>query len=402
MIDFPPIIAERIRHGKIDICQIQFINLELVREHAGEQWKSLRNKVFEIGEFFIGKRIDHRDVVLRCKDGFIIVYFDSSPPPPIERAEDVSLQLNEFFIGEAAFQSLEVSCRHLKLDQTEIAAFLASQGADLSDARETVISVPVAEPDFLSNAEAIFEPVWDSTREAVTTNMALAHGKCPRTGIRLRGRQLCVGEYERRNLANYDNFVLGKTIRELERLHSARKRAAFSIPIHLQTMLQRDARLEYFDQLHNVPEPMRQMLFFYVEGLTPGTPISQVEDIFGSLRPFASGTMAKLEFGVADLSAINNCKPQLVGWELPGNRIGFELSAIQHKRICDLVRAANAKKLKTFLTGVSSLEALRECASIGVTFLTGKSIGRAQTFACPPYPLSWNDLELTAPHIVEG
>ncbi|MBI1235475.1 MAG: EAL domain-containing protein [Alphaproteobacteria bacterium] len=402
MIEFPPAITERIRQGKIDVCQIQFINLEMVREHAGDRWISLRNKVFNIGEFFISKRMDDRDVVLRCKDGFIVVFYDSSPPPPVERAEDVSLQLNEFFIGEAAFQHLKISCRHLKLDQSEITAFLASQGASLSGLTgnsEKTLSSPAA-PGFLSNAEVIFEPVWDSTREAVTTNMALARGVCPETGIRLTGRQLCIGEHERRNMADYDLFVLRATISELGKLFSDHRRAAFSIPIHLQTMLQRDARMEYFSQLREASETMRKLLFFYVEGIAPGTPVSQAEDVFGSLRPLVSGAMAKLGFGVTELSMLDYCKPQLVGWELPGNSAGNELPAIQHSRICGLVRAANARKLKTFLTGVSSMEALRECASIGITFLAGKAIGPSQTFACPPYPMSWPELEEQAPHVL--
>jgi EAL domain-containing protein (putative c-di-GMP-specific phosphodiesterase class I) len=403
MIEFPPAITERIRQGKIDVCQIQFINLELVREQAGDRWTSLRNKVFNIGEFFISKRMDDRDVVLRCKDGFIVVFYDSSPPPPVERAEDVSLQLNEFFIGEAAFRHLGINCRHLKLDQTEITAFLASQGASLPDPpgrSEKAASGPSAAPGFLSKAEVIFEPVWDAGKEAVTTNMALARGVCRETGIRLTGRQLCIGEHERQHLAEYDLFVLQATIRELKTLFSGHRRAAFSIPIHLQTMLQRDARLEYFNQLREMSRPMKQLLYFYVEGIAPGTPVSQVEDVFGSLRPLVAGVMAKLGFGVTDLSGLDNCKPQLVGWELPGNRAGNELPAIQHSRICSLVRAANARKLKTFLTGISSMEALREGASIGVDFLAGKAIGPSQTFACPPYPLSWPELEQQAPHVL--
>ncbi len=403
MIEFPPAITERIRHGKIDVCQIQFINLELVKEHAGERWEPLRNKVFNIGEFFISKRTDDRDVVLRCKDGFIIVFYDSSPPPPVERAEDMSLQLNEFFIGEAAFKSLRISCRHLKLDQSEMATFLASQGASLpevSGAGGKAASDPATGHDFLSKAQAVFEPVWDSTREAVTTNMALAHGKCPVTGVWLSGRQLCVGEHERRNVAEYDLFVLRATISELRRLFSDHRRAAFSFPVHLQTMLQREARLELFNLLREVPEPMRQLLFFYVEGIKPGTPISQVEDVFGSLRPLVPGAMAKLGFGVSELSVLDNCKPQLAGWELPGNREDDDLTAIQHDRIGNLVRAAKARKLKTFLTGVSSIQALRECTSIGVTYLAGKAVGQLQTFASPPYPLSWSELEQQAPLVL--
>jgi len=403
MIEFPPAITERIRQGKIDVCQIQFINLELVREHAGDRWIALRNKVFNIGEFFISKRMDDRDVILRCKDGFIVVFYDSTPPPPVERAEDVSLQLNEFFIGEAAFRHLRISCRHLKLDQSEITAFLASQGASLPDLpAKSGKSLPggAGIPGFLSNAEVIFEPVWDAGREAVTTNMVLAQGVCPDTGIHLKGRQLCIGEHERQHLADYDLFVLRATIHELRNLVSAHRRAAFSIPIHLQTMLQRDARMAYFNQLRELSAAMRQFLYFYVEGITPGTPVSQVEDVFGSLRPLVAGAMAKLGFGVTDLSVLDNCKPQLVGWELPGNRVDDVLTAAQYNRICSLVRVANAKRLKTFLSGVASLKTLNECTSIGVTFITGKAIGGSQTFSTPPYPLPWPELEQQAPHVL--
>lgn len=403
MIDFPPDVAARMKQGAIELCQIQFINIDLVRKQSGAQWNALKSKIFDIGAFFIEKRVHGKDIVLRCKDGFIVIFADAKPPPPAERAQSLSIEMNEFFIGEDAFRALSVRCNHMKLEPLELAAFLAGQGAEITDTAAAPPPVPSrpkpVEIDPLSNIEVIFEPVWDRKREVVTTNMALARGVHPQTGYALRGRGLCQGDNRRRLNARYDCSVLDGTIAELEAMRAAKRPAAFSVPIHLQTISRREARMEYFERLQNLPEHERRLLFFYIDGIEAGTPMSQIEDAFGTLRHFGGGTMAVLEFGNADLNPFRDVDLRLVGWACPDNR--EELSATQLDGVKRLARLAGERRIQTFMTQVSAPRVFQQCLEAEIGFLTGSVIGGSLTKASPPHALSRQDIQTDTDEIYE-
>jgi hypothetical protein len=418
MIDFPPHIAERMRHGEIEICQIQFINIELVRRQSGERWGALKAKVFDIGAFFIEKRLHKDDIILRCKDGFIVIFADALPPPPALRAEALSLEMNEFFVGEEAFRALSIKCNHLKFQPGELAVFLAGQNATLDEsvrmprAASDDSGEPAAPPigskkpdlvesDPLSDAEIVFEPVWDPRLETATTNMVLARGPHPQTGHKLRGRQLCFGDNRRRHNARYDCLVLNRTIKEIQSMREARQPAAFSVPIHIQTICRRESRMEYFNLIRALSEPLRRYLFFYIDGILAGTPISQIEDAFRSLRPFGAGAMAMLEFGHTDLSPFNNVEMRLVGWPCPAHEPVSGLSPVQIKDIRHFTGIAKQKKRRTFMAQVSSPRALDQCVEAGIDFIAGTIIGASQTYASPPYALRRSEMANVTDDIFE-
>ncbi|WP_420434532.1 hypothetical protein [Hyphobacterium sp.] len=394
MIDFPPDIAARMKQGAIELCQIQFINIELVRKQSGAQWHTLKKKIFDIGAFFIEKRVNGQDVVLRCADGFIVIFADANPPPPVERAQSLSIEMNQFFIGEDAFRALSVRCNHMKLEPRELAAFLAGQGAEIEDKPDARPPVPAKphpiELDPLANAEVIFEPVWDRRREVVTTNMALARGVHPHTGNALRGRDLCHGDNRRQSNARYDCRVLDGTIAELEAMRAAKRPSAFSVPIHLQTICRRETRMEYFERLQNLPEPDRRLLFFYIDGIETGTPISQIEDAFGTLRQLGGGVMAVLGFGNADLTPFRDVDLRLVGWACPNGRA--DLSPSQFEGVKRLARLAEERRIQTFMTQVSTPRMFEQCLEAEIAFLTGSVIGGSLTGASSPHVLSQQDI----------
>lgn len=122
--------------------QFSWVNLDLVRDEAGEDWSRLQAKVYAVATHFIEKRLGPRDVVMRVRDGFMIVFGTLEGEAAERRSAQISLELNAFFVGERAFRHISVRAKATTVSAEQMMSMISDAQASKKDE-----PVPGPEPD---------------------------------------------------------------------------------------------------------------------------------------------------------------------------------------------------------------------------------------------------------------
>jgi len=129
--------------ASVDIGHFQWINLDMVRAEAAEQWDSLRDKIYGAAAHFIEKRLGPNDVMVRCQGGFILIFADYAGADAVAHTEAISQELNCFFLGDRILQRLEISSKSQTVSMAELADMVASGAAEDSQAAAGARRKPV-------------------------------------------------------------------------------------------------------------------------------------------------------------------------------------------------------------------------------------------------------------------
>lgn len=123
-------VIERIKtvlagRSDLDIGNFQWVNLDMVKDEAGEQWIAVRSKIYNAASLFLEKRIDDKDVLIRCRGGFILFFSDLVGDAAEARTKELTDALNHFFLGDRVLRNLEIKAETQTLSKNEIAEFVA-------------------------------------------------------------------------------------------------------------------------------------------------------------------------------------------------------------------------------------------------------------------------------------
>ncbi|MCH8488784.1 MAG: hypothetical protein LAT81_02490 [Oceanicaulis sp.] len=61
----------------LETTQIEFINLGPLRDRYGARWPKVRERIFDVRQAFIERRVGRGDLVMRAATGFMVL-----PGPP--------------------------------------------------------------------------------------------------------------------------------------------------------------------------------------------------------------------------------------------------------------------------------------------------------------------------------
>jgi len=74
----------------IDIGNFQWVNLEMVKDEVGDQWETVRTKIYNAAHAFLEKRISDQDVLIRCRGGFVLFFAELKGEDAAERTQALS------------------------------------------------------------------------------------------------------------------------------------------------------------------------------------------------------------------------------------------------------------------------------------------------------------------------
>lgn len=122
-------VIERIKtvlagRSDIDIGNFQWVNLDMVKDEAGEQWIAVRSKIYNAASLFLEKRIGKQDVLIRCRGGFILFFADLVGEQAAKKTKELTDSLNHFFLGDRVLRNLEIKAETQSLSKSEIAEFV--------------------------------------------------------------------------------------------------------------------------------------------------------------------------------------------------------------------------------------------------------------------------------------
>lgn len=374
-----------------EIGQFQFINLDTVKEEARDQWPKLKNKIFDVGRFFIEKRVAQGDVIIRCQDGFLVVFASLGAGEAREKCDCITREMNAFFIGEKELAALEVRAASRSMDEAQFQTLMRSENE-----AETLARRPLAVPDEAAPASApprrrqrnpfgdwksgpgwnrvVFRPLWDARAEAITGAYCLPARWCGERGLLAEGYRALHDGDDAEQAALVDDAVLEHGLHCFARAAAAGQPFLLTLPIHFPAFEKRERRIALAKRLGQVPAELRRYLFFSLERISPGAPTSHVYEAVHVLRPFGAGVF------------LGSNSPEFA-WEQYGDcavrRFSLDLHALgpaSPRRLEGLRHfflAARRARAEAQLLGVHKAADLQEGLAMGGRFFSGDLIGLA-------------------------
>lgn len=388
-----------------EIGQFQFINLETVKEEARDQWPRLKNKIFDVSRFFIEKRVAHDDVIIRCQDGFLVVFANLDAEAAHEKCDRITREMNAFFVGEQELAALEVRAASRSMDETQFQTLIRSENE-----AETLTHRPLPVPEEAAPASApprrrrnpfgdwksgpgwnriVFRALWDARAEAITGAYCLPARWCEERGLLAEGYRALHDGDDAEQAAKVDDAVLEHGLKRFAETATAGQPFLLTLPIHFPAFEKRERRIALTKRLSQVPAELRRYLFFSLERIPAGAPTSHVYEAVHVLRPFGSGVF------------LGSNSPEFA-WEQYGDcaarRFSLDLHALgpaSPRRLEGLRHfflTAKRARAETQLLGVNSAIDLQEGLAMGGRFFSGDLIAPASEN--PPSPRSVTASEL--------
>lgn len=482
--------------------EFQFLNLEMVKAESGDRWIAVRKKVYGVAAHFVEKRVRADDVVVRCRGGFILIFANLSAEDSRTRLEEISHELNLFFLGDQILKNLEITSHARRVDAAEFANFIqmsaaaepegaaacdrrqvpadaAVSGKDanwqLDDARSPTgaalspeASSPVpekfarwvdggaaphsadsglteearrnahksarwqdtkTEPSGVAqhqNSEMprrgpagqakwqggvettsqmdepglpaavfveskpywddiVFKPAWDSKLNAISSSICLA--RRIKDGAVYYGRDALMGNGSPELHSALDRAVAIAAQRGYQRVYAQGESCNICIPVHYDTIQSVTDRISYFSILQVVPQHLRCHFFLRVDYIPPGAPISQMQELFRSMKCFGSNLLALLPYSQTDLSRFEGCGIDIFGSALPAGRRTGEISDDEIASLGRRAKAAGKLTAATFLTQVDDFAGLAAGVSAGVRVFVGDAVGPETALPVAPRAL---------------
>jgi len=430
----------------VEMGQFQFINLDEIRQRAGDEWPEIRAKTYEVSSHFIEKRLDDDDVMIRCQGGFLIIFSQMGGVEAEAHVQEISEELNEFFLGERWLEKLKISAdaRRVPTDEflsivartqvedeaadapaeepeeAEEAAREAARSWEKSSAEsgpkgakggrweKTTHSAPKGAPGgglewpeeaFAERAwdEIVFRPVWDAH------SSTLLHNTCTvmrRVGDRkVYGRDTLMGTDLGPQLRELDREVALAAQRGFQALYSEGGPGSVVIPVHYETLSTVSHRLDYFAILQAVPKHIRRFFQLRVDSIPDGAPLGQMQEVFRSMRHFGSNIIAELNFSRQwDLKRFESCGVSVFATGLPPRMAASEPKDEAVVGLMNLIEAAKAHRSDVELDAIANAEYLNAGVSVGVRYFSGPEIAIDCQQPIPATALSAGDIINRGPY----
>jgi len=402
--DLKTFIKRAMARGEhIDVGQFRLLNLTAVREQAGENWPSVRKRVFTTATQFLAKRIGKDDAVLPCEEGFL-VFFATAPDDPATFLAELSDALTAFFLGGPETTAIAVEGEASQVSAGEIQQLAAPPS-------KPVASAPAAKPDAprksavdkrplprsrpVSECEddsiiAHYRPLWDAARQAMAANACLA--KVVIGGRALEGRRAIATHMSKVSHADLDNCVAATAVEVIQTLLRKQKRMMLRIALHETSLADRDSRKALIKTIERLPETARKILLVRIDGLSDA-PAAQAAALT-ELGELGVRLMAELQFGDTEIADFANCDVSLFSCASPAPSNANSEGLMDHdaRALNEMVRAAAALKAATYLHDVRDLHVLKAAMASGVRFFSGQAVIEDRATPAPAKPLSMVDL----------
>jgi hypothetical protein len=380
--------------GQVDIGQFHLLNLDLLKERAGEHWPDRRRKVFDASTHFIEKRISNDNVLVPCSEGFLLIYDEASKMSQ-EDLKQLGQALEDFLLGSPELESLQVHSETKSVSCAELANIASTEDSRPKPKAQKPVDEPAppqrptvtAEPDPdpvtqspkdpettkpATPFEGFFHPIWDAGKQAISSNIAFT--KYPVEGRKLDGRRVIELRMAPISHSQLDEHTKISARDAFMLFYQKKKPVSICVAVHYTSVATADAREAYLEPLMSIPEPIRKALTFKIEALPHEDPAAL--EALKQLHQFGARTVAEVPFGTSDLSAFEDCNVSIFSMAArrPSNQETEGL--LDHDRRALSLFAESAKKMRalTMLDEVRDMKTVKDAMSSGIRLFTGSAI----------------------------
>ncbi len=385
-----PVLVELKRRlaqaDQVDMSRHQFVNMERVREAAGDLWPSLRERVFVATRTIIERKVAEDDLIIPCATGFLVVFSGLSGDPAAKLTEKIRHDMERFFLGDADLAELSVESSSERLSVEEFRAALAAADAVDEDSApvEPHKAAPQSAPDAISLAALSFEAAWDAHREAVASFLVRPRTLAERDGGWTPDLD---GQLKRADdRLQFDLAVLRAVSRQLEALLAKGTRCGLITPAGFSSLSQPRTRSAYVTALCELPAEQRQLIWICIYGAPGDAPAATLTETGRIVRTHSPHLFIKAPLGAATLERYAQAGAGWIGAQLPARLTGAARADID-----SFMAKARRHKVKVFLSGCDDWEAARGASRRGADLIIGRASGIHEE-PTAPFRLSRNKL----------
>ncbi|MCC5997297.1 MAG: hypothetical protein JJU18_13115 [Oceanicaulis sp.] len=381
----------------LEATQIEFINLDPLRERYGDRWPKVRARIFDVCEAFVNRRIAPGDLALRADSGFLVL-------PGPGRAEAASVftarierELQTFFLGVEHLQSVSVSAALSPLPASALFEALESPGLEAAaaahEAERPAPCQPVprksagpAEALALPDFSLIFEPVWTAETGFVALHAALPLGLSAAGVAGASGHALAPSQGGAAMRMELDRRVLKAAARVLH-ARPAGARGVLAAPVHYETLAMLKCRLPYLAAFSALGEDERKSLMAFVRAAPFDAPYSRLTEVCRSAKALFPRVIIEIDLERVKLERFVDARADVFFFTAPGPA---PFSARTRDALERLRAGASRLGARVAMGACQDRAQLAAALDVGVHYMSGPVVGARVTAARAPYRLEFD------------
>lgn len=367
---------------QIDVSRYQFVNIERVREAAGDLWPGLRERVFVATRSIIERKVAEDDLIIQCATGYLVIFKALSGAGAQKLTDKIAAELEAFFLGQSEINQLSVDAKSEQLSLEEFTATLAAVEIEEERPRRAASSANGSHPASPFD-QLVYQPVWDTTREAVASYFVSPRQRCPDTGRWRTPTALSAGaELKPDARLDIDQAVLDGAADALEALMKQGTRCALIIPAGFTALSNPRTRSQYVTALAALPRALRPLIWIRLEDADADAPASIVAE---TARILLSQT-AKL-FVHARTDWLHLSRFEQIGVSAIGATFPDPFNNTDRQDVDRMLAGASRARSLVYFDGVHTWEAARAALRTGARMIAGRAVGE-QLAPSAPFRLS--------------
>lgn len=396
---------------------IHLVGLQKIRVRLGAEWPRIADRAQEVAQKTILRFCKPDDIFTRYDElSFLIIFSDLSVDQALLRCHEIGEEIGRRLLGDSfAIEATEVSTGVFETDGSLIfnavskeevlrrllppdataAATTATAGGETAEGEATSLDglpdfsfAQVDRTEALASMNVMYRPMWNLRHKAIA-NYFVTAGAVSVFGDQLWDTSLRREFGDILSPAEFDIYVARRALRDMAANVAQGQKMLLCWPVHFESIAGRIGRQAYIGLCRDIPDAVRQLLIFELDGLPEGTPQSRLLDVLSVLKPFCRGQIVRVPWAFRQFS-------QMTGTGL--NSIGFDLAAAprgdaERIRILEDFAAAAAKiGFRCYAHGLNSRSQALAAMAAGFEWIDGEAVEHMVALPGPMMRFNLDDL----------
>ncbi|TWA86540.1 hypothetical protein FBZ83_102333 [Azospirillum brasilense] len=363
---------------------VHLIGLDDIRDHLGNRWERVKERVHTYTDRLLEKTLSAQDVWFRHGDSqFIIVFAHADLQAAQLICGKIVESLHQALLGHSDTSQIIVKTALVEIDGS-IAVGSARLDELLNAASQS--KAPAGQPQAeerrrpslsafaLGNDEppprpkVLFRPVYDVRHKVISTYT------CRPDLLTCRNiNQIIMADFlQEEAIFDYDMEALCHAVCTYNELYKNNFRYAQTIPVHFETLASARRRREYLQSCRMIPSYLVPFLAFELDGLPQGVPSGRLAELVTLLRPFGRATIVILREENTDIGAYARAGVKGVGLSMDF-RDGDQRCIDKINAFCPVPRKHG---LFAYLDGIRNVEQFQAAIEAGAAYIGGAVVGK--------------------------
>ena len=236
--------------------------------------------------------------------------------------------------------------------------------------------------------DLLYRPYWSVKHETITTYSVHASARDAQDNVRY-DYNVLKDKTALECLIGLDWLLLADSIETMEGLYFNNFRTVYAIPVHYETLFSPERVKGYLLRCKKIPEELRKYVIFTLTGLPDGVPVTKLQMIVSSLKPYCNSVQLDCVSLPRDCSKYVMPGLRYLKYRLP-NKVPADKS--YWVKMAEFAISCKKNKLVSVITNVNSVEQLMITREIGVNFLSGDIIGNYCEIPEHMQKIKWQEL----------